>query len=63
MSYLPLNRVQDRGSGTAADQPRFIVRDFKWDDEAYEKQQQELADLEVEEKELWVSAQYWMRLE
>lgn len=34
---------------------RFIVRDFKWDDSALEKQKKELAELEVEEKELWVS--------
>ncbi|KAK4689915.1 V-type H+-transporting ATPase subunit C, partial [Tremellales sp. Uapishka_1] len=32
---------------------RFIVRDFKWDDAALEKQKKETADLEVEEKELW----------
>lgn len=34
---------------------RFIVRDFKWDDSALEKQKKELAELEVEERELWVS--------
>lgn len=34
---------------------RFIVRDFTWDDSALEKQKRQLADLEIEEKELWVS--------
>lgn len=34
---------------------RFIVRDFKWEDSAAEKQKREMADLAVEEKELWVS--------
>ncbi|WWC60366.1 uncharacterized protein I303_102937 [Kwoniella dejecticola CBS 10117] len=32
---------------------KFIVRDFKWDDSALEKQKKELAELAVEEKELW----------
>ncbi|OCF31675.1 V-type H+-transporting ATPase subunit C [Kwoniella heveanensis BCC8398] len=32
---------------------KFIVRDFKWDDSALEKQKKETAELEVEEKELW----------
>ncbi|WWD16470.1 hypothetical protein CI109_100896 [Kwoniella shandongensis] len=32
---------------------KFIVRDFKWDDSALEKQNKEIAELEVEEKELW----------
>ncbi|WWC87946.1 uncharacterized protein L201_002846 [Kwoniella dendrophila CBS 6074] len=32
---------------------KFIVRDFKWDDSALEKQKKELAELGVEEKELW----------
>lgn len=35
---------------------RFIVRDFKWDDEGLEHQKQEIARLEKEEKELWVCA-------
>lgn len=34
---------------------RFIVRDFTWDDSALEKQRRQLAELEIEEKELWVS--------
>ena len=34
---------------------RFIVRDFKWDPEALEKQNKELSELKAEEKELWVS--------
>ncbi|KAK6907408.1 V-type H+-transporting ATPase subunit C [Kwoniella mangroviensis CBS 10435] len=32
---------------------KFIVRDFKWDDSALEKQKKELAELAIEEKELW----------
>jgi hypothetical protein len=32
-----------------------MVRDFKWDEEALEKQMQELEDAALEEKELWVS--------
>ncbi|EIW68972.1 hypothetical protein TREMEDRAFT_39301 [Tremella mesenterica DSM 1558] len=32
---------------------KFIVRDFKWDDSALEKQKRELKELEQEEKELW----------
>ncbi|WVQ78786.1 hypothetical protein IAT38_000877 [Cryptococcus sp. DSM 104549] len=32
---------------------KFIVRDFKWDDSALEKQKREIAELEVEEKDLW----------
>jgi hypothetical protein len=32
-----------------------MVRDFKWDEEASEKQMQELEDAALEEKELWVS--------
>ncbi|WVQ74670.1 hypothetical protein IAR50_004274 [Cryptococcus sp. DSM 104548] len=32
---------------------KFIVREFKWDDDALEKLKQETAELEVEEKELW----------
>lgn len=35
--------------------PRFIVRDFTFEDSALEKQRKELSELEVEEKELWVS--------
>ena len=35
---------------------RFIVRDFKWDPQALEKQNKELSELKAEEKELWVSA-------
>ena len=31
------------------------MRDFEWDDTALEKQNKELAELAVEEKELWVS--------
>lgn len=31
------------------------MRDFKYEDSALEKQKKELAELEVEEKELWVS--------
>lgn len=34
---------------------RFIVRDFTWDDSALEKQRRQLAELEIEEKELRVS--------
>lgn len=33
---------------------RFIVRDFTYDEEAIEKQKQDLVQLEKEEKELWV---------
>ncbi|KAL1406367.1 Vacuolar ATP synthase subunit C [Vanrija albida] len=32
---------------------KFIVRDFKWDDQGLENQNKELAQLEKEEKELW----------
>lgn len=32
------------------------MRDFKWDDEGLENQKKEIARLEQEEKELWVSA-------
>ncbi|GMK55598.1 hypothetical protein CspeluHIS016_0206540 [Cutaneotrichosporon spelunceum] len=32
---------------------KYIVRDFKWDDEGLENQKKELARLEQEEKELW----------
>ncbi|WRT65749.1 uncharacterized protein IL334_002697 [Kwoniella shivajii] len=32
---------------------KFIVRDFKWDESALEKQKKEMAELGVEEKELW----------
>lgn len=32
---------------------KFIVRDFTWDDSALEKQRRQLAELEIEEKELW----------
>ncbi|WVN90701.1 uncharacterized protein L203_105943 [Cryptococcus depauperatus CBS 7841] len=32
---------------------KFIVRDFHWDDSALEKSKKDLAELEVEEKELW----------
>ena len=35
---------------------RFLVRDFTYDDSAVEKQKEDLANLEVEEKELWVGA-------
>jgi hypothetical protein len=31
------------------------VRDFKWDDAALDNQTKEIAQLEKEEKELWVS--------
>lgn len=31
------------------------MRDFKYEDSALEKQKKDLAELEVEEKELWVS--------
>ena len=34
---------------------RFIVRDFQWDEDALEKQNKQLAALQTEEKELWVS--------
>jgi hypothetical protein len=34
---------------------RFHAREFTWDETAEEKQKQDLADLEAEEKELWVS--------
>lgn len=33
---------------------RFIVREFTYDEGAVEKQKEDLANLEVEEKELWV---------
>ncbi|RSH94719.1 Vacuolar ATP synthase subunit C [Saitozyma podzolica] len=32
---------------------KFIVRDFKWDDSALEKQQKDIAELASQEKELW----------
>lgn len=34
---------------------KYQVREFKWDDDASENQKEELARLEKEEKELWVS--------
>lgn len=34
---------------------KYQVREFKWDDEASANQKEELARLEKEEKELWVS--------
>ncbi len=34
---------------------RFIVRDFKYDADALQKQQKEMEDAAQEEKELWVS--------
>lgn len=34
---------------------RFIVREFEWKDDALEKQNKEIEELGVEEKELWVS--------
>lgn len=33
---------------------RFIVRDFSYDEEAIEKQKTDLAELQSQEKELWV---------
>lgn len=37
---------------------KYQVREFKWDDEASSNQKEELARLEKEEKELWVSFGY-----
>lgn len=34
---------------------RFIVREFKYDELALEKQKKEMEDAALEEKELWVS--------
>lgn len=55
MSPLVGARISITGSADTLPSS-FIVREFKWDDDAREKQREEVKQLEVEEKELWVSA-------
>lgn len=50
-------RVRDEFAQKCRDE-KFTVREYVYDEAAVEKQNQELAELEASEKELWVSASY-----
>lgn len=47
-------RVRDEFAQKCRDE-KFVVREFVYNEAAVEKQNQELAELEASEKELWVS--------
>lgn len=53
--YTNVEKTSERSESRHDTNPRFIVRDFTWEDSALEKQKREITELEAEEKELWAS--------